>query len=86
MRCLIVGTDRLGAAPSILKEKFGVQKIEHWNGRKKLKCNVKNFDLIVIYTGFINHSAMEKVRKTAKKHKIRTIYLNRGLSELACVC
>ena len=34
MRCLVVGTDRLGAAPKILKNKFGVTEIIHWDARR----------------------------------------------------
>lgn len=82
MKCLIVGTDRLGSAPAILKEKFNVNEIVHWDGRKKPKCDLTNLDLIVVYTGFVNHALMKSVKKMAKKNKIRTIYINRGLSEL----
>ncbi len=82
MRCLIVGTDRLGAAPRTLKERFGVKEIIHWNGRKKPRCNIKNLSLILVYTGFINHTTVHKVKKMAKQHNIKTIYVHRGLSEL----
>lgn len=85
MRCLIVGTDRLGSAPAILKEKFGIDEVIHWDGRKRPKCSLKNLSLIVVYTGFVNHSLMHKVKKMAKKNNIRTIYINRGLSELVSV-
>jgi len=83
MRCLIVGTDRLGAAPRILKEHFGVDEFIHWDGRKQFRrCSLQNIDLIVIYAGFINHSAMWQIKKMAKKLGKKVIYVNRGLSEL----
>lgn len=82
MRCLIVGTDRLGAAPAILKEKFGVTETLHCDGRKKLK-HVKNLSLIVIYVGFASHTIVNQAKTLAKKNNIRTIFVNRGLSELA---
>lgn len=82
MRCLILGTDHLGVAPEILENCFGVKEFIHWNGRKRIRCNLKNIDLIVIYTGFVNHSAMWQIKKMAKKHGIRTVFINRGLSEL----
>lgn len=85
MKCLIVGTDRLGAAPTILKEKFDVNEVIHWSGRKKPKCDLKNLDLIIVYTGFVNHSLMRNVKNMAKKNNIKTIYINRGLSELVNV-
>lgn len=83
MKCLIVGTDRLGSAPAILKEKFNVNEVVHWSGRKKPKCDMQNLDLIIVYTGFVNHSLMRNVKSMAKKNDIKTIYINRGLSELA---
>lgn len=82
MKCLIVGTDRLGAAPAILKEKFNIDEVIHWDGRKRSKCDIKNLSLIVVYTGFVNHALMHQVKKMAKKNDIRIIYINRGLSEL----
>lgn len=82
MRCLIVGTDRLGAAPEILKEKFGVTEVLHCDGRKKLK-NVKNLSLIVVYAGFASHAIVNQAKALAKKYNIKTVFVNRGLSELA---
>lgn len=82
MRCLIIGTDKLGTAPEILKEKFGVTEILHCNGRERLK-QTKNISLMVIYTGFANHGVVKQAKEMAKKNKIKTIYVNRGLSELA---
>ncbi len=82
MRCLIVGTDHLGAAAKILKKYFPIKEFIHWDGRKQIRCNLKNIDLIVAYAGFINHITMWQIKKMAKKHGIRTVFINRGLSEL----
>ncbi len=84
MRCLIVGTDRLGSAPAILKERYGVTEVLHCDGRKKLKIS-KNLSMIVVYVGFANHTIVNQVKTFAKKYNIRTVFVNRGLSELANV-
>lgn len=86
MRCLVVGTDRLGSAPKILKQRFGVNEVIHWDGRKKPRCDLSNLSMILIYTGFVNHAAMQKAKKIAKQHNIKVVYIHRGLSELSHAC
>lgn len=85
MRCLVVGTDKLGAAPKVLKEKYSVEKIIHWDGRNKKipKKLPDKISLVVIYTSFVNHNLMWVVKKLAKKRNIRILFVNRGLAELA---
>ncbi|SHJ45169.1 DUF2325 domain-containing protein [Desulfofundulus thermosubterraneus] len=84
MRCLIVGTDRLGAAPAILRQKFGVREIVHWDGRRKKlpESFPRGTGLVVVYTGFVNHTLMHRVRELARKAGIKVVWLKRGLSEL----
>ncbi|WP_242655871.1 DUF2325 domain-containing protein [Desulfofundulus australicus] len=84
MRCLIVGTDRLGAASAVLRQKFGVQEVVHWDGRrKKLPKNFpRDTGLVVVYTGFVNHALMYRVRELARKAGVKVIWLRRGLSEV----
>lgn len=83
-KCLIVGTDKLGAAPRILKEKLGVIEYEHWDGRqKKLPRKLPaGTDIILVYCGFISHEFLGWVKKLAKKNNVQTIFVNRGLAEL----
>ncbi|MEW6662856.1 MAG: DUF2325 domain-containing protein [Bacillota bacterium] len=85
MKCLIVGTDRLGAAPQILHRQLGVSSIVHWTGREKKLPEVlpKGLEVIVVYSQFTNHQLMWAVKKLAKKQGIKTIYIRRGLSELS---
>lgn len=84
MRCLIVGADRLGTAPAVLKQKYGVREIVHWNGRrKKLPESLpRGTNLVVVYTSFVNHSLMHRVRELVRKAGVKVIWLRRGLSEL----
>ncbi|AEG14393.1 Uncharacterized conserved protein UCP020408 [Desulfofundulus kuznetsovii DSM 6115] len=84
VRCLIVGTDRLGAAPAVLRQKFGVREVIHWDGRrKKLPESLpKGTDLIVVYTNFVRHALMWRVKELARETGVKVIWLRRGLSEL----
>jgi len=83
--CLVVGADRLGAL-SRLKERFGVDRVVHWNGRfrRPPKTLPREVELVVVYTGFVSHAAMFAARKLARERGIPLIFLNRGLSELEC--
>lgn len=81
MRCLVVGADRLGSAPKILSERFGVTDIIHWTGRKKPR-KVNKLSLVVVYTGFAGHGLVSEAKKLARKNNAKIIFLNRGLSEL----
>lgn len=83
MKCLVVGTDRLGAAERILNEKYGVTEIIHWSGKKKHKGKIPDVSLIVVYAGFVNHNLAKKVKQMAKTRAIPIKHINRGLSELA---
>lgn len=84
MRCLIVGTDRLGAAERVLSEKLGVKGVVHWDGRRKKlpSCLPGGVSLVVLYTGFVRHGIMRRTRELARKAGIPVIFLRRGLSEL----
>jgi len=84
-RCLVVGCDSLGTRLSLFRELFSVDEVIHWNGRsasppEKLP---KGTRVVVIYSGFVNHPFMYAVRKLAKKSGVRTVFLRRGLSEMA---
>jgi len=83
-RCLVVGCDNLGVKPRQIKERFGVQEVIHWDGRsaKMPKKLPKNTKIVIVYSGFVNHSLMFAVRELAKKAGARTVFLKRGFSEL----
>lgn len=84
MTCVLVGTDRLGAAPRILKEQYGATEIIHWSGRKKVPKNIpRKTNLIIVYSSFISHEYMWAIKRLAKIHNIKIIFVNRGLSDLA---
>lgn len=84
MKCLIVGTDKLGSAPDILKDKFGLTEYEHWTGRDRLPKQLpRNTKMVVVYSGYVRHDVMWAVKKMAKTSCVRLLFVKRGLSELA---
>jgi hypothetical protein len=83
MKCILLGTDKLGAAPRILNKLFGVTEVIHWSGRKKIPRTLpKDTKLIIVYSSFINHDHMFKVKNLAKSQGVTVKFVNRGLSEL----
>jgi hypothetical protein len=85
-RCLVVGCDSLGAKHEILRAKFGVDEVIHWDGRKAKPPSYlpKGTKAVLIFTGFVNHATMHVVRELAKKQGVKTLFLRRGLAELEC--
>lgn len=81
MTCLVVGTDNLGRVENVLKQQLGIKKIVHWTGRKNVRAMPK-VDVVLVYTGFVNHGVANKVKKHAKARGIKVLYVARGLSEL----
>jgi hypothetical protein len=68
----------------VLKRKFGVREVVHWDDRrKKLPESLpRDTGLVVVYTGFVNHTLMHRVRELARKARVKVIWFRRGLSEL----
>lgn len=81
-QCLIVGADAIGRKKNYLSNKYGMEKVLHWDGRSRKIPSLKTVDMIVVLTGFIGHAQMQQVKKEAKKRGIKVLYLNRGVAEL----
>jgi len=82
MKVLVVGADRLGNIPLILRRE-GVQEIIHWNGRNKSSFNKvvpKNIEKVIVFCDYINHNTMINVKRQAKIIGIPVIYSKRALS------
>jgi hypothetical protein len=83
MKILLLGADRLGN----IFDRFqleGATEIIHWSGRCascKHKCLPKKVEKVIIFCDFINHMAMENIKKQAKKNNIPIIYCKRSLSD-----
>lgn len=85
MSVLIIGGDKIDTIKGIL-DQFGDCSITHWDTRKKSSACRKdiplNTDYILMLTDFINHNAMYKYRKEAKKKKIPLICTKRSASSV----
>ncbi len=90
MSVLIIGGDKINTIKAILAQ-FGDFSITHWDTRKKSSACRKdipqNTDYVLMLTDFINHNAMYKYRKEAKKKNIPLICTKRSASSIHCeVC
>lgn len=70
MSVLIIGGDKIDTIKGIL-DQLGNFSITHWDTRKKSSACRKdipqNTDYVLMLTDFVNHNAMYKYRKEAKK-------------------
>lgn len=83
MTCLIVGQEKLGKTKKILKEKYGVTKIEHWAKPSKLPQRLpKGTEMIILFSGYCSHELMWAVKKLAKANNLKITYVARGVSGL----
>lgn len=82
MRCLIVGADAIGCKKNYLLQRFGATEVMHWDGRSKKMPHIALVNMVIVLTGFIGHTQMQQVKKEAKKHGIKVLYLRRGIAEL----
>lgn len=83
MSILIIGGDQINTISTMLKS-LGVNKINHWDARKKSSAPRKkipqNTDCIVMLTSFLNHNVMHKYKNLAKKQNIPFICTKRSVS------
>ncbi|QGG46293.1 DUF2325 domain-containing protein [Heliorestis convoluta] len=80
--CLVVGADRLGAVERLLPPEYSREEYIHWDGRSR-RPSMSRVTKVVVLTGFINHNAVNYVKKEAKKRGISMIFLRRGISDLS---
>lgn len=86
MRVLVVGGDRIDPIKEIL-DGFGVEKIIHWDLRKKSdvhKTLPQNIDCMLMLTNFFNHNAMFKFKNEAKRKNIPFVCADRRENDVFC--
>jgi hypothetical protein len=84
MSALIIGADRLGNIPDLLKER-GIEIHHHWDGRKKGMRRMSvpsNVDMVIVLYDFIEHQFMENIKQQAKRKNIPCVYSRRTVSDL----
>lgn len=87
MSVLIIGGDKIDTIKSIL-DSLGKFSITHWDTRKKSSACRKEIpqdtDYVLMLTDFLNHNAMYKYRKEAKK-KISLLFVQKEVQVLFIV-
>jgi hypothetical protein len=84
MAALIVGADRLGNIPDVLKAN-GINEFTHITGRKKGMRNLSvpsNCDLVIFLTDFIEHPTLKNMKQQVKQLNIPCIYSKRSVTDL----
>ena len=83
MSVLIIGGDKILQISRMLQH-LGVQKVNHWDARKKSSAPKKKIPMdtgcIVMLTSFLNHNTMLKYRTEAKKKDIPFICVKRSIN------
>ncbi len=84
MTALLVGGDKLGNIPEVLKEN-GISKYIHWTGRKKKlrKSKIpKEADIIIMFYDFLEHNITNIIKNQAKGMNKTCIYSKRAVTDL----
>jgi hypothetical protein len=84
MEALIVGADRLGNIPDVLKAN-GIDHYTHISGRKKGMRNLSvpsNVEIVIFLTDFIEHPTLKNMKAQVKELNIPCIYSKRSVTDL----
>lgn len=84
MNAVVVGADRLGNIPDLLRE-MGIQVAKHISGRasahqRTLPVLPRGTQLLILFTDFLNHNAMRSFRSQAEAQGIRVLACRRSAS------
>ena len=84
MNAVVVGADHLGNIPDLLA-RFGSDMQCHITGRapvhqRSLAAVLKNTQLLILLTDFLNHNAMKSYRGQAQMQEIPVIACRRSSS------
>ncbi len=85
MSIIIIGGDRLGKIPLLLKE-HGFHLLEHVPGRKKgdIKTGIpREAEGVVIFTDFLNHNLALEIKAAAKRQGKKVVFAQRSWSKLS---
>jgi hypothetical protein len=87
MNAMVVGADRLGNIPNLLKA-AGIDIRRHVTGRVSAHQKIssvlpKDVDLLILFTDFLNHNAMRSYRAQATSQGIPVVACRRSSSCLA---
>lgn len=83
-RALIVGGDRIDGIKQVLHAQ-GVNEVDHWTGRKAgdvRKTLPANLAMVVLVTGWLNHSMMYHIKHLAQKRGLKLLYTRNSADSL----
>jgi hypothetical protein len=84
MNALVVGADRLGNIPDVLRG-FGIRILEHVSGRqaahqRRGAAIGSNTQLVILFTDFLGHNVMRAFRTIANAEGVPVIACRRSAS------
>ena len=84
MNGTLVGADRLGNIPAVLRSR-GIAVLQHISGRtagaqRRVPCLPRGTQLLILFTDFINHNAMQGFRRAAQEQGIPVLACRRSSS------
>ncbi len=86
MSILLLGADNVSPIKDLLQS-LGADSITHWDMRKKSSSCAKNIPqktgCVVMLTNYLNHNAMKKYKKEAKKMGIPVVCAKRNLASVS---
>lgn len=84
MAALLIGADRLGNIPDVLKSN-GIDEYIHITGRKKGMRNLtipSNIDMVIFFIDFIEHPTLKNMKQQVKDLDIPCVYSKRSVTDL----
>lgn len=75
-KALVIGGDRIEGIRHVLHAQ-GITQIDHWSGRKPgdVRRDIPdNLEMIVLVTGWLNHSMMYRIKHLAQKRGLKLVY------------
>lgn len=76
MSVLLIGGDKVSQISNLLKN-LGVEKVTHWDARKKSSICKKiipcDTNCVIMLTSYLNHNAMKHFKVEAKKRELPVV-------------
>jgi hypothetical protein len=84
MNATLVGADRLGNIPAVLRSR-GIAVLQHISGRpaidqRRVPSLPRGTQLLILFTDFINHNVMQSFRRAAQEQGIPVLACRRSSS------
>lgn len=86
MEALVVGADRLGNIPDVLKQ-FGIRICGHISGRdsthqRRTAPLPAGVEIVILFTDFLGHNVMQRFRQAASREGVMLVCCRRSVCAL----